>query len=584
MTDNSLGQRLREPFRRLKNVLFNFRPTARPTLKQILWNQLCPPLDLRGFRYFLTYHERSYENLSFYEFVVAYWILWARLPSTERKRAPPVVGRSLHPDLLPCFPHLTAAYPSDALTLNHVLIGSESRDFTPLTCDKDICRINMLPCFPSPMESFIKLDTDVADLKQALISYCHGKELEPWMSPDASAPEKINFDFDPTAPSFAARLDKPRSSQLTFFGLMAQGGLSGGDQRRLSSISEVVKKLEAQKRPLADVVGAALDHYIMVGGIEEINISQRIRQTILEEAATTSHPSIWEPAYLEVMRMLERTAEGQFTKWSVQNISSAEAFRRSRTFIPLILITIAMVVLMIYYEVSRWYRLFTIPLVLVITMYLITNTRGVCIIKYNQRTRDRRLQGGPTQRFFDWFTGLGRKGSSSSTTSPEARRKSAATQSSAHPSEFVLGQQADELYYTPDFRIPSVLDYFIHNFENAAHRMSDTSLMLSPAKHTLNSTLTPMPASPAATPSFTAVGSESPTRVDSSHGPLATTTTTTMTKSGLTGRDSGSNESSQWLPMDEPLVRQGQREILAHAIAASVVVVFMVESIVVAIF
>ncbi|KAJ1926788.1 hypothetical protein IWQ60_003490 [Tieghemiomyces parasiticus] len=517
----SFGSRVSQTLRRWHRVLLKFQPDTRPRLSQILGNQLCPPLDLRSLRYFLTYHERSYENLSFYEFFVAYWILWSKLSKEERRGSSPIVGRALRPDRLPSFPQLSVSYPSEPITLNDVLIGSERADYpSSLACDSDTCRITLPPCKASPVENIIIPDTEVAELRQVLLDFCGDLNLPSTHAHRLTLPAKPDTLHT-------------RASQLTFDAMLRL------NPKRASNVHGPVRTLAADSLPLADVVSAALNRFIVQGAVEELNLSQKVRRTLLDEAQKTTHPSIFEPVYNEVVQMLEHTVEGPFSAWTVKNISRAEAFRRSRTFIPLILITILMLTLMIYYGVSRWWRLFTLPLVLVITSYFITNTRGVCVLKYLSQTRDRRLIG--PNRIFGWLA-------------PKP----------LNPDADSIIDVRDELYYMPNYRIPSILSHFIVNFEGHPS---------SPSPKSMDTT-----SSLATRPEYSTfdVKSDNPglhTKAEVSDSGIATVSV--VPQSALEPRKS--SQSAEWIEMNEPLVQRGQREVLIHAAALAVVITVLIE-------
>ncbi|KAJ1972316.1 hypothetical protein H4R34_005447 [Dimargaris verticillata] len=350
-------------------VAVGFQPRTKPQLEQILGNQLCPPLDLESFRYFLIFHERTYENLSFYEFMVAYWIVWSQLAAEEHRLAPPVLGRASNPRQLPAFPKLDITLPTEQpVTLDHIRIGSELKGFEPLWCDQDICRVNMEPCQPHLTVARVKQDTTTEEFKQLLLDYCQGEI--------------------PTLGSLAQQ--HRRQSELHFQRLVT------GKQRKSVGLAEgpvekLRRALTLQDRPLHDVVMAAIEHFFVQGGTEEINITEKTRRQLFEDAAKTTHPSIFEPVYREVVKMLTTTATGNFTRWSVRNISKKEALIRTRSVIPAILVVIVMLVCFIHFEVSRWWRLWTTPFLIFLVVYFITNTRGVCSLHVLGSRFDKRI-------------------------------------------------------------------------------------------------------------------------------------------------------------------------------------------------
>ncbi|KAJ1972413.1 hypothetical protein H4R35_004687, partial [Dimargaris xerosporica] len=376
----------------------------------------------------------TYENLSFYEFMIAYWIVWSQLTPEEHRLAPPVLGRASDPYLLPTFPKLDITLPTEQpVTLDHIRIGSELKGFEPLWCDQDICRVNMEPHRPNPTIARVKQDTTAEEFKQLLLDYCQGEVA--------------------TLGSLAQQ--HRRQSELHFQRLVT------GKQRKSMGLAEgpiekLRRTLALQDRPLHDVVLAAMEHFFVQGGTEEINITEKTRRQLFEDATKTTHPSIFEPVYREVVQMLSTTATGNFTRWSVRNISKKEALIRTRSIIPAILIVIAMLVCFIHFGVSRWWRLWTLPFLILLVMYFITNTRGVCSMHVLGSRFDKRI-----------MTELKAQPKLPAETLKQARSLTALSQSFA-------ADQASRCSCANE-QVPSLLVHFLSDFNQPKPRKSSAS-------------------------------------------------------------------------------------------------------------
>ncbi|KAJ1968683.1 hypothetical protein IWQ62_001094 [Dispira parvispora] len=350
---------------RFKRLVWNLEPLSKPRFDQIANNQLCPPLDLESFRWFLFHEEHSHENFDFYEFVVAYWVLWFNLTPEEQTQALPVTDLALRPHDLPAFPEEAKRYFADKFQLDGYLTGDHYKRVT-LTKDTPSYSIDM---DVDKMESFVRSSVvfnEGSRLQELLVEHyrCHQSQ-EPTQSP-----------LPPTS---------KKSARLTFNGLMAITPQQPDD------IKQAITDLQGNRLPLHSMVVLALERFFSSQSIYEINVAHKLRKQLLENVSRTTHPSIFEPAYREVVQMMERTAQNSFMTWSVRNISPKEAFTRTRTIIPCIISIVVMLALLIHYEVNRWWRLFTLPLLMLSVIFLITNTRGVCSMMAIAGKRDRRL-------------------------------------------------------------------------------------------------------------------------------------------------------------------------------------------------
>ncbi|KAJ1970683.1 hypothetical protein H4R35_005722 [Dimargaris xerosporica] len=481
-------------------VAFGFQPITKPRLDQILGNQLCPPLDMQSFRLFLTHRERTYENLSFYEFMVAYWILWSQLTPDEHRLSPPVLGRHSDPRQLPSFPKLDITVPTEQpITLDHVRIGSELKGFEPLCVDQEVCQQDMVPCYPSPEVARIKQDTTTDEFRQLLLNYCRET---------------------PTKSHRFSQFSR-QYTDLSFQQIL-MGDHSEVPVRTERPIDRLRRTMESQDRPLHDVVLAAIEHFFVAGGSEEINVTEKARRQLFEDAAKTTHPSIFEPVYGEVIKMLSNTATGSFSWWSVRNISRQELIFRGYFIIFTLILIALMLFTFIYCEVSRWWRLWTLPFLFSIVMYLVTNTRGVCGFHILIQDRDKRMWDELKAR---------------STRSSSIRSKT----SSKTPSSTSLVSDDTTCPEQEDYPTP-LLAYFLVDFDQRKPLKTKTSTY-----HTRKAI------------------------IEDDQAPIDL-------------NESSTNLESNWSKLEEPLVYKGQLEILYGSLVTSFWIILGVEGIFVAIF
>ncbi|KAJ1659408.1 hypothetical protein IWQ61_001516 [Dispira simplex] len=479
MDQNWLSTRLR----RFKRLVWNFEPLSKPRLAPIINNQLCPPLDLESFRWFLFQEEHSYENFDFYEFVVAYWVLWFNLTPKEQNQALPVVQRTLRPHELPAFPEDVKRYFVNKFQLDCHLTGDH---YKRVTLTKDI-----------PSYS-IDVDADrTSSLGRSSEAFDSGSRFQELLAEHYRYHQPLKSAQSPLSPT------SKKAARLTFNGLM------NIESHQPDNITQAVADLHGNRQPLHSMVILALERFFSSQSTYEINVSHKLRKQLLEDISYTTHPSIFEPAYLEVVQMMDRTVQNSFTSWSVRNISRTEAFTRTLTIIPCSICIVLMLVLMVHYEVNRWWRLFTLPLLMQTVIYLITNTRGVCSMMLIAGKRDRRLFRNNSRRLF----------SDVSTKPPFI---------SPHKAHIVQGS-GDNNEELP----PSVLSMF----NTGSHRKISL---------TRNQQ----------------IGLIDETR------PAASSTPNSPQGSNI----------SEWLDMQEPLVRRGQLEILLPSLAISFVIITMLEA------
>ncbi|KAJ3027245.1 hypothetical protein HK097_006204 [Rhizophlyctis rosea] len=124
-------------------------------------------------------------------------------------------------------------------------------------------------------------------------------------------------------------------------------------------------------------------------GPQELNVPSKIMKKLKEEIKVSTHPDVFEEAIRHCVDLMRTSSLPKFLARATKNIDSGrERAERMVKGLLWISITIAVMIVLLYYHQSRWYRLFTIPPTLMATLYFQTFQTQVCFTYMGRRQRE----------------------------------------------------------------------------------------------------------------------------------------------------------------------------------------------------
>lgn len=133
-------------------------------------------------------------------------------------------------------------------------------------------------------------------------------------------------------------------------------------------------------QPFREEIGKIIAHYIAPGAPRELNLSHRDRTAVLHAVQHTTHPS----AFAKLSEIVENNLRGRlhpnFIRWSICNGNKPKVFFVRLMGVSHIGAGILLDIILTLSNVSRWFRLLGIPLLLLGYVTMIAAYKGLCVI------------------------------------------------------------------------------------------------------------------------------------------------------------------------------------------------------------
>lgn len=302
-----------------------FISNASPPLpvNDIVQGKTCVPISLHEFRLFLKHHEHSLENLDFFLWFQDYKRRWDKLPLTTKLQSPPPQEKPSH--------------------VGYVLSGTGKRN--RLATESGDSGLIRTPGYPNET-------TDDTAARNSTTSFGGG--------------------------------DHKHDSSSTF---TASTYATGYGMTTMPSPESYYHDTNPDTQPFRQEVEMVLKTFFTPSSDKEINIEGYLRQYVLHNSKYTTHPEIFEPVRDKVYETIERSSLRNFVNYALQNVNHNGVI--IRYVIAAAAATCVAVVLIVTFvlRVSRWYRIFILPLMIGVVICSISAKRGVCFQRafFNRR-------------------------------------------------------------------------------------------------------------------------------------------------------------------------------------------------------
>ncbi|CAG8583257.1 303_t:CDS:2 [Ambispora gerdemannii] len=384
-------------------------------LHMLLEGKTCEPISLKEFHAFLKYKERSIENLEFYQWFQRYKLKFANLPVEQRdlcltartlERRSSLTGKGLAsyteqsvmsrksgetPQLSPTIPNFQEAESFDAATLVGMKRNSSGSTLlgTPLA-SKTNSIITVNPGEKSSLRiddsTFVDLDLSTGDLfaqafapDSPFFKDLNPNDLQLTSLPPATTRSSLS----------SYRSTIIQSAQIVKIYLPSQTRFQRKNLQVIPSPITIPYNLvtSTSVQPFRNEVDQIIRTYLTADAAKELNIPSTMRKSVIRFATQTTHPSIFEPVVRYVYNLMRQNSLRNFMKDAVQNVDSCARWNLIRKSSFAFSLTLGILLPMILFGISRWWRLLAFPFLYIGTAYLIGARKRFCFQRYALRER-----------------------------------------------------------------------------------------------------------------------------------------------------------------------------------------------------
>ena len=148
--------------------------------------------------------------------------------------------------------------------------------------------------------------------------------------------------------------------------------------------------LPAQAQPFRAEINLVIQHYLLTSSPRELNISFRVRASILDALSQTTHPSAFAPLRDLTEQCLRNQSHPNFIRWAISNGRAPRSIiLRHMLAFNLLCFLIGEIALVLSHY-SRWLRLTLSPLLVLVVMMLHAAIHGFCFLLTLAKERELR--------------------------------------------------------------------------------------------------------------------------------------------------------------------------------------------------
>ena len=136
----------------------------------------------------------------------------------------------------------------------------------------------------------------------------------------------------------------------------------------------------AQAQPFRAEINLVIQHYLTQGSPRELNLSFRIRSSVIEALQRTTHPSAFGPVRDLTEQCLRNQSHPNFIRWAVINRRGPRGIILKELTATVFLLFLAGEIALILSRYTRWLRLTLTPLLLVAIIFMHAVVHGFCVL------------------------------------------------------------------------------------------------------------------------------------------------------------------------------------------------------------
>jgi hypothetical protein len=129
-------------------------------------------------------------------------------------------------------------------------------------------------------------------------------------------------------------------------------------------------------------------HYLAFTSPRELNLSHKHRALCLHALQHTTHPSAFAPAIKIAEAALRGQSHPNFIRWSICNGNKPKIFFVRTMGVSHILFGFMIAILLILSRASRWYRIFSAPVMFIGISTMVAAYKGLCVILHKSHVRN----------------------------------------------------------------------------------------------------------------------------------------------------------------------------------------------------
>ncbi|KAJ3040667.1 hypothetical protein HDV00_010560 [Rhizophlyctis rosea] len=155
------------------------------------------------------------------------------------------------------------------------------------------------------------------------------------------------------------------------------------------STSETQRPVDPSIQPLRTECTAAVQNFYCSSAPQELNIPSKLQAKVRKELEATTHPDVFESSIHHCVELMRSSSLPKFLKGAARNIDSREeVLERGVKGLCWISIPVAIMIVLLYYHQSRWYRLFIFPPLYMSLLYFQTAQTQMCFTYMGKRQRE----------------------------------------------------------------------------------------------------------------------------------------------------------------------------------------------------
>ncbi|CAG8540431.1 94_t:CDS:2 [Ambispora leptoticha] len=356
-------------------------------LNSLIEGKTCGPISLKEFHAFLEYKEHSVENLEFYQWFQDYKLRFAKLPVEQQDLCPTARTlrrcSSLTGEKLTVHTEQSRKYGEKLASLSPTTSQLHTPNFQ-LTDDFDDVSLTDMKRNSSTSTIYVTPLTSrtnsIMTLNSEQYSNIQIKVTNPQDKVDSTFD---NFDFStddlfaqvlpPDSPFFKdlnpddLQLEPltPAKTRLSSFWLSSRNTITKRVQifqRRDRKVAPLPANFATSAQPFRNEVDQIIQTYLAVDAAKELNLPSTMRKSVIFFATQTTHPSIFEPIVQHVHNMMRECSLKNFIKDAAQKIDSHTRWIMVRKSLLAFMLAFGLLLPMILFGVSRWWRMLAFPI------------------------------------------------------------------------------------------------------------------------------------------------------------------------------------------------------------------------------
>ncbi|KAJ1659409.1 hypothetical protein IWQ61_001517 [Dispira simplex] len=287
----------------------------RVRLDDILCGCTDGPVSLPNFRRFLQTREHSVENLNFYEWYIIYCTRWSILETDLQNLSPALSHYPSSQDL----PHFAIAEeemvpfpPVDPESVNPKKRGSQSSLVHESFSRTRAGSYRQSITIQSRVYLGHLCNGQLPSKRPAFLS-----ALEAALTPDVN-------DFDDSDEEVSGHTSRSRPKEAPSPGKshVSRANISGPRSYSDTNLPRGGSDKTKRRQPFRREIDHCVARFFSPLSPDELNIPQQLRQQVINDAKVSTHPAAFEPAFREIMKMLNRSVQDHFLKYAEQQLAA----------------------------------------------------------------------------------------------------------------------------------------------------------------------------------------------------------------------------------------------------------------------